>query len=67
MNEMPVQKVKALLSEGVRKDGLWAVAFIGICIMVALGKLKPETIEYMLFALLGKQSERGTKSNENAN
>ncbi len=63
---MPVQKVKALLSEGVRKDGLWAVAFIGICIMVAMGKLKPETIEYMLFALLGKRSERGSKD-ENAN
>jgi hypothetical protein len=34
-------------------------------VMVALGKLKPETIEFMLFALLGKQSERGKKeSNE---
>jgi hypothetical protein len=64
---MSVQKVRDLLSEGVRKDGLWAVAFVGICIMVALGKLKPETIEYMLFALLGKQSERGGKKTDEPN
>lgn len=56
---MPTERIKNVLSEGVRKDGLWAVAFIGICVMVGLGKLKPETIEFMLFALLGKQSERG--------
>lgn len=66
VNEMPTQRIKTLLTEGVRKDGLWAVAFVGICIMVAMGKLKPETIEYMLFALLGKQSERGKKADENA-
>jgi hypothetical protein len=65
--KMAVAKVKAILSEGVRKDGLWAVAFVGICVMVALGKLKPETIEFMLFALLGKQSERGKKENTNEN
>lgn len=63
---MPTQRIKTLLTEGVRKDGLWAVAFIGICVMVGLGKLKPETIEFMLFALLGKQSERG-KTDEKPN
>jgi hypothetical protein len=55
------ERIKEILSEGVHKDGLWAVAFAGVCVMVALGKLKPETIEYLLFALLGKQSERGRK------
>lgn len=54
--------VRALISEGVRKDGLWAVAFVGVCVMVAMGHLKPETVEFMLFALLGKQSERGRKN-----
>ncbi len=58
---MTTSKLKALLSEGVRRDGLWAVAFLGVCIMVYMGKLKPETIEYMLFAMLGKRSERPTK------
>lgn len=33
---------------------LWAVAFVGVSVLVALGKLKPETIEYLLFALLGQ-------------
>lgn len=33
---------------------LWAITFVGICILVGLGKLKPETVEYMMFALLGK-------------
>lgn len=61
---MTPQSLKSLLSESVRRDGLWAVAFIGVSIMVALGKLKPETIEYLLFAMLGKRSERGAK-NEN--
>lgn len=56
--------IKDLLSEGIRRDGLWAVAFTGVCIMVAMGHLKPETIEFMLFALLGKQSERGKQKEE---
>lgn len=33
---------------------LWAVAFVGVSVLVGLGKLKPETIEYLLFALLGQ-------------
>lgn len=53
---MPTARMKEFLSEGIRQDGLWVVAFVGICIMVALGKLKPETIEYMLFAMLGKRA-----------
>lgn len=44
---------------------LWAVAFVGVCILVGLGKLKPETIEYLLFALLGKvSSSKKEKGNE---
>lgn len=37
---------------------LWGLAFTGVCVLVALGKLKPETIEYMLFALVGKASTK---------
>ncbi len=59
-----MERVKAILTDSVRKDGLWAVAFIGVCVMVGLGKLKPESIEYLLFALLGKQSERGKAKKE---
>jgi hypothetical protein len=42
------------LTEEVRKGGMWVVAFVGVCILVGLGKLKPETIEYLLFALMGQ-------------
>lgn len=62
---MDAGEMKQLLAEGVRRDGLWAVAFIGVCIMVATGHLKPETVEYLLFALLGKQSERGKITPDN--
>ncbi len=41
--------------KGVLKDdALWAVAFIGVCVLVGMGKLKPETVEYMLFAVVGR-------------
>lgn len=48
--------IKDLLSDGIRQDGLWVVAFVGVCALVATGHIKPETIEYMLFAILGKRS-----------
>lgn len=45
---------KFLLTDEFRKGGMWVVAFVGVCILVGLGKLKPETIEYLLFALIGQ-------------
>lgn len=43
---------------------LWAVAFVGVTVLVGLGKLKPETIEYLLFALLGQASVPKSKEPE---
>jgi hypothetical protein len=44
--------------EEIRQGVLWVVAFIGVSILVGLGKLRPETIEYMLFSLLGYGAAR---------
>lgn len=49
-------KAQELASDSV----LWAITFTGICILVGLGKLKPETVEYMMFALLGKAASSGS-------
>lgn len=46
--------VKAALGAFAEKDSiLWVVAFTGCSILVGLGKLKPETLEYLLFAIGG--------------
>lgn len=51
-------KLKDYLSEEMRQGGMWVVAFVGVTILVGMGKLKPETIEYMLFALVGQAAVR---------
>ncbi len=38
---------------------LWALAFTAVSVLVGLGKLKPETLEFMLFALCGRASTGG--------
>lgn len=42
---------------------LWVIGFVGVCTLVALDKVKPDTIEYMLFAMGGavvsKKKEEG--------
>ncbi len=50
---MPVA-LKKLTESDFAQNALWAVAFVGVCTLVGLGKLKPETVEYMLFALVGR-------------
>lgn len=35
---------------------LWGVTFIGVCVLVGLGKVKPETVEYMMMAIVGRAS-----------
>jgi hypothetical protein len=35
-------------------DVLWIVAFVGVCVLVGLGKLAPTTIEMMLMAVVTK-------------
>ncbi len=62
---MGVSSVLATLKNTeVSKTILWCVAFTGVCVLVGLGKIKPETIEYLLFALGGAiASGKGSKSN----
>lgn len=40
---------------------MWVVAFIGVSVLVGLGKLKPETIEFLLFAMGGAAVANKTK------
>jgi len=47
-----LDKLKILLAD--QKSLVWIVAFTGVCVLVWAGKLKPETIEYLLFAILGQ-------------
>jgi hypothetical protein len=46
--------MKDLLAKVTDTELLWVVAFAGVCTLVGLGKLKPETVEYMLFAVVGR-------------
>ncbi len=50
--------VRELLTDERLHYIMWGVAFAGVCVLVGLGKLKPETVEYLLFALLGKASAK---------
>ena len=52
------------ISDELRQSGLWVVAFVGVCIMVGLGKVKPETIEYLLFAMLGAAATKPKKEDK---
>jgi hypothetical protein len=51
-----MESLKKLVSSENGQNVLWALAFTGVTVLVALGKVKPETMEYMLFALVGKAS-----------
>lgn len=51
-----IESVKKAIADD--KNIMWAIAFVGVCVLVGLGKIKPETIEYLLFALLGARSTR---------
>lgn len=46
-------RIKELLSGDATHVVTWVVAFVGVCVLVGVGKLKPETIEYLLFAMGG--------------
>jgi len=60
------------LTRLTEKDSLlWCVAFTGVCILVGLGKLQPETLTYLLFAIGGavasqKSEPIGSKKEPNA-
>lgn len=35
---------------------LWALTLVGVCVLVGLGKVKPEVLEYMMMAIVGRAS-----------
>lgn len=51
---MSTQELKKKAADLLEKNLMWGIAFIGVCVLVGMGKLKPETIEYFLFAILGR-------------
>ena len=53
---MVIEKAKSLLTDEVRQGGMWVVAFVCVTVLIALGKVKPEALEYLLFALIGRSS-----------
>ncbi len=58
---------KFFADETHKAYALWALAFVGVCVLVGLGKVKPETLEYVLFALIGfAASKKGQKADSDA-
>lgn len=54
-----IQKLKDAVTAELEEDSLlWAVSFVGVCVLVGLGKLKPETVELMLFAVIGRKASK---------
>lgn len=53
-----LQSLKDSLSAEYGKTITWIVAFTGVCVLVGLDKIKPETVEYMLFALGGALAQK---------
>jgi hypothetical protein len=33
---------------------LWALAFVGVCVLVGLGKMEAKTVELMVMAIVGR-------------
>lgn len=56
--------MKSLVEKIDKEAVLWVTSFVGACVLVGLGKLKPETIEMFLFAIVGRAS---TKKASNGN
>ncbi len=42
---------------------LWAVGFVGVCVLVGMGRLDQEVLKYMVFALAGKAVSSTQNSN----
>lgn len=51
-------KIKSLLGSDYSHTVMWVVAFVGVCVLVGVGKIKPETVEYLLFAMGGAVASR---------
>lgn len=59
-----MEELKKLLSDEASRTVTWIVAFVGVCVLVGLGKIKPETIEFLLFALGGAVATKATQKKE---
>ncbi len=60
------KNIKELVSSDVTKTVTWICAFAGVCVLVGLGKMKPEAVEMLLFGLLGSvTSRRGNHEDSN--
>lgn len=59
-----MESLKKYAEDELVQAGLWVAGFIGVCVLVGLGKLKPETVEYMLFALIGRTAASNKKAGE---
>jgi hypothetical protein len=50
---MALPQLSKLSSSEVSQACLWGLSFAGVCVLVGLGKVKPEVVEMMLMALIG--------------
>ncbi len=63
---MTAEELKAALTHEWAQSATWALAFIGVCVLVGLGKIKPETIEMLLMGLAARQITGPTKGKTDA-
>lgn len=40
-----------------RDTVLWGLTLVGLCVLVGLGKVKQEMLEYMMMAIVGRASQ----------
>ncbi len=51
-----LQKLSNLTGAEVAQFALWALAFVGVSVLVGLGKVNSSMLEGLLFGLLGSMS-----------
>ncbi len=54
-----LQKLSSLTAPELAQFGLWALAFVGVSVLVALGKVNSSMLEGLLFGLMGSMSLKG--------
>lgn len=56
--------IEELKSKFDKETVLWIVSFIGVCVLVALGKLNSSVIEMFLFAVIGRAGAKQLTNGE---
>lgn len=56
---------KLTSTEGLQA-AMWSVAFTGVSVLVAIGKVQPSMLEHLLFALVGGLALRGKNNVQNS-